>query len=52
MKVPSTAGLTLLISDKLDVERDALADTQLLVYLATDAAIKTYPFKVENVPLP
>jgi len=28
------------------------ADTQLVVQLATPEAVKTYPFKVENIPLP
>jgi len=28
------------------------ADTQLVVQLATPESVRTYPFKVENIPLP
>ena len=28
------------------------ADTQLLIHLATPESIQTFPFKVENIPLP
>ena len=28
------------------------ADTQLVVELATPEAVKSYPFKLENIPLP
>jgi hypothetical protein len=27
-------------------------DTQLIIQLATPASVKSYPFKVENIPLP
>jgi hypothetical protein len=28
------------------------SDTQLVIQLATPEAVKSYPFKVENIPLP
>ncbi len=37
---------------QLDLREPPPTDAQLLIYLAAPAAMKTYPFKVENIPLP
>jgi len=35
-----------------DFEAAPPADAQLIIQLATPESVKSYPFKVENIPLP